>query len=313
MSDLVLLHHNEPVTTSLALSACTDNEHDSVMLLIRKYADDLREFGDLVLQIAAPGISRFEISGRVVEIENRRDKKGRPTEFAFLNEPQSTLLITFMRNSPVVVAFKKALVNAFLEMRDRLRGNQQPQFLTSNLAHGADLAVAADRTFRSFLRAGRSAGLGLPLALRVANRQTLERTGMNMLAELDVDLEAMTPAPVANSYLTPVAAFGRAWLAGELPVPVCLCHSADLYVAYCRWCVENDHPAAPSNLFHPELRRSGLGIEKTSVQFALGGKAASTVRATIPPGFMDGVRTGEKGIHYATSIARFAQALKDWR
>lgn len=61
------------------------------------------------------------------------------------------------------------------------------QFVSGNPAHGADLAVAADRTFRSFLRAARSAGLALPQALRTANRQTIERTGMDMLAELGVD------------------------------------------------------------------------------------------------------------------------------
>jgi len=62
-----------------------------------------------------------------------------------------------------------------------------PQFVTSNLSHGADLAVAADRTFRSFLRAARSAGMALPQALRKANQQTLARTGMNMLEELGVE------------------------------------------------------------------------------------------------------------------------------
>lgn len=293
MSELVLMHHNEAMTTSLAISEGTENTHQAIMKMVRTYVGQLQEFGEVGFQI-------------------RLNPQGSPTEFAFLNEPQATLLITFLRNSEVVVSFKVALVKAFYEMRDRLRAAPQPQFITGNLSHGADLAVAADRTFRSFLRAGRSAGMALPQALRVANRQTLERTGMDMLAELDVDPGAMTPAPVANSYLTPIAAFGRAWLAGELPVPASLCHSADLYTAYCRWCLENNHPAAPSNLFHPELRRSGLGIEKTSVQFALGGQPASTVRATIPPGFMDGVRTGEKGMHYATSIARFAQALKDW-
>jgi len=47
--------------------------------------------------------------------------------------------------------------------------------------------VAADRTFRSFLRAARSAGMALPQALRKANQQTLARTGMNMLEELGVE------------------------------------------------------------------------------------------------------------------------------
>jgi phage regulator Rha-like protein len=296
MSELVLLHHNEPMTTSLAIADGTENTHQAIMKMVRTYVGQLQEFGRVGFEIQP-----FETNGGF-----------QTREIAFLNEPQATLLITFLRNSETVVRFKVALVKAFYELRDRLRGSQQPQFLTSNLSHGADLAVAADRTFRSFMRAGRSAGLALPAALRMANRQTFTRTGMDMLAELGVDPDAMTPAPVANSYLTPVAAFGRAWLAGELPVPACLCHSADLYVAYCRWCVENDHPAAPSHLFHPELRRSGLGIEKTTVRFALGGRPASTVRATIPPGFMDNVRTGEKGMHYAASIARFAQALKDW-
>lgn len=61
------------------------------------------------------------------------------------------------------------------------------QFVTSNLSHGADLAVAADRTFRGFLRSARAAGLALPAALRVANQQTVARTGMDMLSELDID------------------------------------------------------------------------------------------------------------------------------
>ena len=187
MSELVLLHHNEPMTTSLAIAACTENEHDSVILLVRKFINDLEEFGEVNFQTAKPGNSRFEIGNSVFEIENCRSKKGRQTEFAFLNEQQSTLLVTFMRNSPVVIEFKKALVRAFFEMRDQLRGGPQARFLTRNPTHGADLAVAADRTFRSFMRAARSAGMALPSALRIANAKTVERTGMDMLAELQVD------------------------------------------------------------------------------------------------------------------------------
>lgn len=186
MSELVLLHHNEPMTTSLAIAACTESEHDSVILLVRKYVNELEEFGEVSFQTAKPGNSRFEIGNSVFEIENCRSKKGRQTEFAFLNEQQSTLLVTFMRNSPVVIEFKKALVRAFFAMRDRLR-DQAPQFTTRQLDHGADLAVAADRTFRSFLRSARSAGMKLPQALRCANKQTVARTGMDMLAELAVD------------------------------------------------------------------------------------------------------------------------------
>lgn len=168
MSELVLLHHNEPMTTSETLAEGVQLQHKNVVALIRKHVADLAEWGEIAFQ------TRF-------------NPQGRPTEFVWLNEGQALFLLTLMRNAPVVVAFKKALVRAFLELRDQARigaANAAPQFLTANLSHGADLAVAADRTFRSFLRAARSAGVALPQALRIANRQTVERTGMDMLAEL---------------------------------------------------------------------------------------------------------------------------------
>lgn len=174
MSELVLLHHNEPMTTSLAIAEGTENTHESVIKLVRKYVDDLQEFGTFGFEIQKSG--------------------GRPTEIAYLNEPQATLLITYLRNSETVRRFKIALVKAFYELRDRLRWKQQPQFNTGSLAHGADLAVASDRTFRSFLRAARSAGMALPQALRIANAKTAERTGMDMLAELDIDPGEYHPA-----------------------------------------------------------------------------------------------------------------------
>lgn len=223
MSDLVLLHHNEPMTTSLAIAACTENEHGSVILLVRKFLNELEEFGEVNFQTAKPGNSRFEIANRVFEIENCRSEKGRQTEFAFLNEQQSTLLVTFMRNSPVVIEFKKALVRAFFAMRDSLQRIQtnaaSPQFITSQASHGADIAVAADRTFRSFMRAARSAGMSLPAALRIANVKTVERTGVDMLAELDVDPDAAParPVPVVETLPDPFVDALMQWAATVPP------------------------------------------------------------------------------------------------
>ena len=193
MSELVLLHHNEPMTTSLAIADGTENTHESVIKLVRKYVEDLQEFGPFGFEIQKSG--------------------GRPTEVAYLNEPQATLLITYLRNSETVRRFKIALVKAFYELRDRLRGDPGPQFLTGNLAHGADLVVAADRTFRSFMRAGRSAGMALPAALRVANQQTLARTGMDMLAELGVDPDAvpLRPAPEVDALPDPMTEALERW------------------------------------------------------------------------------------------------------
>ena len=215
MSELVLLHHNEPMTTSLAIAAGTENEHASVMLLVRKFISELETFGKVSFEVAPEGNSRFEIGKSVVEVNNPRDSKGRRTEIAFLNEPQATLLITFLRNSEIVVRFKVALVKAFYEMRDRLLGapsREEP--LT--LSHRADIAVAADRTFRSFLRSARTAGLRLPQALRQANARTIERTGVDMLAELAVDPDAVPPpaAATAPPACDPVRDALAAWAEG---------------------------------------------------------------------------------------------------
>lgn len=296
MSELVLLRHNEPMTTSLAIAEGTENTHESVIKLVRKYVEDLQEFGTFGFEIQKSG--------------------GRPTEVAFLNEPQATLLITFLRNSEIVVRFKVALVKAFFEMRDRLRGQPGPQFVTSNLSHGADLAVAADRTFRSFLRAARSAGLALPQALRTANRQTVARTGMDMLAELGVDPETMVKPPplmvASGSESFGVASFAAAWLAGRLPVPCCICKSTDLYAAYRRWCIDAGMgDAAPENRFHHILEAHRLGIRKTRLHWEEAGRPRC-MRSVIPPAGMAGCPEGQRGKFYAAAHRTFAQALEKW-
>lgn len=287
MSELVLLHHNEPMTTSEAIAEGVDLAHKTVIQLVRKYVSDLSEWGEVAFQM-------------------RLNHQGSPTEFAYLNEGQSMFLMTLMRNSTLVVAFKKALVNAFLEMRDRLRGEPGPQFVTSNLSHGADLAVAADRTFRSFLRAGRSAGLPLPAALRTANRQTLARTGMDMLKEIGLEV----PEVASNDAALRIASdFVARWLAGELPVPACVCHSADLHLAYQRWCAESGVLPMTAQRFHPALRR--LGIGKLTVEARNANGETFSVRISVPPGGID-AELGGRGRFYAESVERFALALRNW-
>ncbi|EIP96837.1 putative phage-encoded protein [Opitutaceae bacterium TAV1] len=96
----VFLKDGQAVTTSLAIAEGTRNEHASVILLVRKYQSDLQEFGGVRFEIAP-----FETAGGT---QNR--------EVALLNEQQSTLLLTYMRNSDVVRSFKKALVKMFWEL-----------------------------------------------------------------------------------------------------------------------------------------------------------------------------------------------------
>ena len=98
---IVTIKDGDAVTTTLAIAEGTLNDHASVIALARRYQSDLEDFG----------LVRFEIRPR-----EAGQHGGGDTEYAILNEPQSTLLLTFMRNTDIVRAFKKKLVREFWEM-----------------------------------------------------------------------------------------------------------------------------------------------------------------------------------------------------
>ena len=113
MTDLVTLSGDTAVTNTLTIAENTDNDHASVIKLVRTYLADLEEFG----------LVRFEIRAR-----SPGQHGGGDTEYAELNEQQATLLMTYMRNTAIVRFFKKRLVRAFFEMAQRLA---QPKPLSS--------------------------------------------------------------------------------------------------------------------------------------------------------------------------------------
>lgn len=92
----------EPYTTSEIVAECAEVKHDTVQSLIRNHKEDLEAFG----------FYGFEI--------RKLEGRGRPRKIYHLNEQQATLLITYLDNTPQVVAFKTNLVKAFFEMRDEV-------------------------------------------------------------------------------------------------------------------------------------------------------------------------------------------------
>lgn len=105
-TELVVVHGDDLVTTTLAIAAGTANSHEAVIKLARTYRQDLAEFG----------LVRFEIQPKPVG-----QRGGSDTEYAILNEHQATLLITYMRNGEIVRQFKRKLVRKFYDMRTELR------------------------------------------------------------------------------------------------------------------------------------------------------------------------------------------------
>ncbi len=102
--NLVSVTNGDLTTTSLAIAAGTENEHASVIKLVRTYQADLEGFGRVGFEIQP-----FETNGGAQQ-----------REIAILNERQATLLISYMRNSEIVREFKMRLVREFYEMAAKL-------------------------------------------------------------------------------------------------------------------------------------------------------------------------------------------------
>ena len=122
---IVTIKDGDAVTTTLVIADGTLSDHASVIKLVRTYQADLEEFGLLDFKSESTG--------------------GRPTEYAFLNEPQSTLLLTYMRNTDIVRAFKKKLVREFWEL---VQQRNQPMTQAEITAANANHLVAVERQQR---------------------------------------------------------------------------------------------------------------------------------------------------------------------
>ncbi|UYZ99676.1 Rha family transcriptional regulator [Moraxella bovis] len=110
MSDkLVMVDDGQPKTTTLQIAQGLELKHKTVFQLVNSYLPDFMELGDVVFKKTN---SAFEM---------RNSTQGRWTRYAELNEQQATFLMTLMRNSPKVIAFKKALVQAFFYARSLLQ------------------------------------------------------------------------------------------------------------------------------------------------------------------------------------------------
>ena len=96
--------HEIPFTTSKVIAERGKVKHHALQVMISKYQSDLEEFG------------RVSFEMRPLETEGGlQDEK-----IYHLNEQQSTLLITYMKNTLPVRKFKKALVKQFYLMQKEL-------------------------------------------------------------------------------------------------------------------------------------------------------------------------------------------------
>lgn len=138
---------HEPYTTDKIIAESAQVKRKVVSDLIRRYKTDLESFGVLRFKNAKP---------------TPGSDGGRPEKLYHLNEQQATLLITYLRNTEPVKAFKKALVKEFYAMRAELtkrrelraEGKPQRRSLTDMIrdnpeAHRWDYKLYTDLAYKA--------------------------------------------------------------------------------------------------------------------------------------------------------------------
>ena len=100
--------------------------HKNALALVFKHRVHIEVFGEIAFQ-------------------TRLNQRGKATEYALLNEQQSALLISLMRNSVEVIGFKVALIRDFFRMRNAFQHRQKGlwQQLPALIAQEAESKVKA--------------------------------------------------------------------------------------------------------------------------------------------------------------------------
>ncbi|SHO46817.1 Rha family transcriptional regulator [Anaerocolumna xylanovorans] len=139
MNDLVILKGKEVFTDSWIIAKGTNNQHESIVALIIKYKSDFEDFGSIEFTDFKSG------------------KRGRPTKIYQLNEPQATLLITYLDNTEIVRMFKKELVRQFYAMR-RLIQEQQSSEWKFFRQQGKTVRLSETDTLKEFVEYAKARG-----------------------------------------------------------------------------------------------------------------------------------------------------------
>lgn len=105
--EIVEKQKGELVVSHRIVAEYTEINEDSISRLIREHRADFEYFGNLGFKIR--GLARTNAKGQNRGIVEQKTY--------FLNELQATLLMTYLKNTPIVRKFKKDLVWEFFQMR----------------------------------------------------------------------------------------------------------------------------------------------------------------------------------------------------
>ncbi|MBF0131071.1 MAG: Rha family transcriptional regulator [Magnetococcales bacterium] len=122
---IIIIKDGIPTTTSLAIASGTSTQHETVLNLISTHKTDLETFG-----MVAFGTLSFEIYGGTQK-----------TEFAYLNERQSTIILTYIKNTTISREFKIRLNKAFYKMAGAQRSHPNLDMIQSMIDKSVNQAI----------------------------------------------------------------------------------------------------------------------------------------------------------------------------
>ena len=185
MSELVYLTPNtqEPFTTSEVIAECAGVKRHAIQALIQQHEKDFREFGKVAFEMRPLEGSR---TGQMVKVYH-------------LNEQQATLLMTYLRNTDVVRAFKKELVRQFFAMRKELLNIKTVKVERKSIRLGMTDAIKAlpDSPHKKF-KYNQYTDLAYRTALGKSARQLRKERGANKAATASDYMSADEIAAVSS-------------------------------------------------------------------------------------------------------------------
>lgn len=167
------------------------------------------------------------------------------------------------------------------------------------LSHAADIMVAADRTFRSAVRVARCAGLSRAHAVRTANRLTVLKTGVDLLAELQAHehVNAMEAGDQRGNGRPDLGAgpqdqaalqFWAEYEGGGLQGASCLpLMSTQAHALYRRWCRAQGLEPLPLAQLIAVLSRSGRARHIRKRYATATGEVQGPAAFLVPGGHID--------------------------
>jgi phage regulator Rha-like protein len=169
---LIEIIDQEPRISHRIIAEKTKNLERSISKLVTSHLSQLELFGKV----------RFEIA----PIKNSKNKINEEKTY-FLNEPQSTLLLTFMRNNEVVINFKVLLVKEFFKMREILSSKNSNEPDLERIRKRTELIEFSARQFKAIKEIFLEIGISEKNELAItSNRAVAKETGIDFiqLAEL---------------------------------------------------------------------------------------------------------------------------------